>query len=304
MTLEQLRIFVAVAERQHMTRAAEALNLTQQAVSSAIVTLENVHSTALFHRVGRRIELTEAGRVFLGEARSVLARAAAAELTLSELGGLKRGALALQASQTIASYWLPRRLVAFHETYPEITLRLGIDNTAQVARAVTGGTAELGFIEGAIEEPALWCEQFGEDRLVLVVAPAHPWASRDCVEARELMQSKWVLREVGSGTRSTFESYLAQVGLTPRLLNVVMELPSNEAVRDAVAAGGGATVISELVADGALRSGALQRVPIDLPARPFFVVRHRERYRSKAADAFMLVVRNGRSRPKPAPPSL
>lgn len=303
MTLEQLRIFVAVAERQHMTRAAEALNLTQQAVSSAIVTLENVHSTALFHRVGRRIELTEAGRVFLEEARSVLARAAAAELTLSELGGLKRGTLALQASQTIASYWLPRRLVAFHEAYPEITLRLGVGNTLQVARAVTDGTAELGFIEGVIEEPALSCEQFGEDRLVLVVAPAHPWASRDRVEARDLTQSHWVLREEGSGTRSTFESHLGQLGLTPRLLNVVMELPSNEAVRDAVEAGGGATVISELVADGALRSGTLRRVPIDLPVRPFFVVRHRERYRSKAADAFMLVARNGRSRPKRAPPS-
>src|SRR5215472_2228478 len=96
-----------------MTRAAEALNLTQQAVSAAIVALENAYSTALFHRIGRRIELTDAGRLFVEEARCVLARAASAELTLSELGGLKRGTLAVQASQTIASYWLPRRLVAF-----------------------------------------------------------------------------------------------------------------------------------------------------------------------------------------------
>jgi len=155
MTLEQLRIFVAVAERQHMTRAAEALNLTQQAVSAAVVTLENTYSTALFHRVGRRIELTEAGRLFLDEARDVLNRAAAAELTLSEIGGLKRGTLAVEASQTIASYWLPRRLVAFHQAYPEITLRVGIGNTAQVAKAVMNGAAELGFIEGVIDEPAL-----------------------------------------------------------------------------------------------------------------------------------------------------
>src|SRR5262245_60708760 len=124
MSLEQLRIFVAVAERQHMTRAAEALNLTQQAVSAAVVALENAYRTALFHRVGRRIELTEAGRLFLEEARSVLNRAAAAELALSELGGLKRGTLAVQASQTIANYWLPRRLVSFHRAYPEIALRV------------------------------------------------------------------------------------------------------------------------------------------------------------------------------------
>src|SRR5215831_21292372 len=204
MTLEQLRIFVAVAERQHMTRAAEALNLTQQAVSAAVVALENAHSVALFHRLGRRIELTEAGKVFLEEARSVLARAAAAELALSELGGLKRGTLAVQASQTIASYWLPRRLVAFHQVYPGIALHIGIGNSVQVAKAVSDGAAELGFVEGALDEPALSCERFGEDRLVLVVAAAHPWAVRDRVEVRELTDSDWVLREVGSGTRSAF----------------------------------------------------------------------------------------------------
>jgi DNA-binding transcriptional LysR family regulator len=91
MTLEQLRIFVAVAERQHVSQAAQALNLVQSAVSHAIAALETRHDTKLFDRVGRRIELTDAGRMFLGEARAVLARAEAAELALSEIGGLKRG---------------------------------------------------------------------------------------------------------------------------------------------------------------------------------------------------------------------
>jgi DNA-binding transcriptional LysR family regulator len=300
MTLEQLRIFVAVAERQHMTRAAEILNLTQQAVSSAIVALENAYSTALFHRVGRHIELTEAGNLFVQEARGVLARVATAELTLCELGGLKRGTLVVQASQTIASYWLPRRLVTFRKAHSDIELRVGVGNTAQVAKAVIDGAAELGFIEGAIDEPALACEQLREDRLVLVVAPDHPWATRDRIEARELTESAWVLREVGSGTRSSFESSLEQLGVAPRLLNVVLELPSNEAAREAVEAGGGATVISELVVDAALRSGAVRRIPIDLPARHFFVVRHRERYRSRAADAFLLVVRDDESGSKRA----
>jgi len=304
MTLEQLRIFVAVAEREHMTRAAEALNLTQQAVSAAIVALENAHSVPLFHRVGRRVELTEAGRIFLDEARLVLARAAAAELALSELGGLKRGTLAVQASQTIASYWLPRRLVAFHQAYPGIALHVGIGNSAQVSKAVRDGAAELGFIEGTIDEPTLSCERFGEDCLVLVVDPKHPWAGRDRVDAGELTQSDWVLREVGSGTRSAFESSIERLGVAPRLLNVVLQLPSNEAVIDAVVAGGGATVISELAAKAALGSGALRRVPIDLPARSFFVVRHRERYRCKAADALLRIVHDGTSRPKRAPRSV
>ena len=91
MTLEQLRIVVAVAEREHMTRAAEALGIVQSAVSAAVAALETGHDVHLFHRVGRRVELTEAGRVFLAEALDVLARAAAAERTLADMGGLKRG---------------------------------------------------------------------------------------------------------------------------------------------------------------------------------------------------------------------
>src|SRR5579863_6888081 len=153
MTLEQLRVFVAVAERQHVTRAAEALNIAQSAVSAAVAALEGRHGAKLFHRVGRGIELTEAGALFLVEARAVLARADSAELVLSELSGLKRGALSVYASQTIASYWLPRYLVAFRRAYPGVAIRLSVGNTSQVAAAVRAGAADLGFVEGAVEEP-------------------------------------------------------------------------------------------------------------------------------------------------------
>src|SRR5579863_552099 len=141
MTLEQLRVFVAVAERQHVTRAAEALNIAQSAVSASIAALEGRHGAKLFNRVGRGIELTEAGQLFLVEARAVLARAEAAELVLSELGGLKRGTLTVQASQTIAGYWLPRHLVAFRREHPGIDIRLAVGNSTQVASSVREGAA-------------------------------------------------------------------------------------------------------------------------------------------------------------------
>src|SRR5580704_9498201 len=108
MTLEQLRIFVAVAEREHVTRGARDLNLTQSATSAAIAALEARYATQLFDRVGRRIALTEAGRLFLVEAKALLAQAAAAEMVLVDLAGLKRGTLTLAASQTVGNYWLPR----------------------------------------------------------------------------------------------------------------------------------------------------------------------------------------------------
>ncbi len=189
MTLEQLRVFIAVAEREHMTRAADALGLTQSAASAAVAALEGAYSIPLFHRIGRGIELTDAGRLFLIEARAVIARASAAELALADFGGLKRGILALAASQTIGSYWLPRRLVAFHRAYPGIEIRLSIGNTAEVAKSVAMGVAEIGLVEGVVDDPALSSEEFAHDTLVLVVAPDHPWAGRQSLPTNQLARS-------------------------------------------------------------------------------------------------------------------
>jgi len=174
MTLEQLRVFVAVAERLHVTKAARALKLAQSAASHAIAALEAHYDTKLFNRVGRRIELTEAGQVFLIEARAVLAQAEAARLAMSEYGTLQRGTLSIQASQTIAGYWLPRHMVAFRRAYPHIQIRLAIGNTAQVAAAVDDGVAELGFVEGAVESEHCICSRVARDQLLVVVGRDHP----------------------------------------------------------------------------------------------------------------------------------
>jgi DNA-binding transcriptional LysR family regulator len=290
-TLDQLRVFVAVAERQHVTRAARALNLAQSAASAAIAALEERYDTKLFHRVGRGIELTEAGRVFLLEARAVLARAAAAELALEELGGLRRGTLSLQASQTIASYWLPRHLVAFRRRHPGIEIRLAVGNTEQVARAVHDGAAELGFVEGAVDDPVLVSTHVASDRMVVVVPAGHTRAREIPFPPRGLAELDWVLREPGSGTRSEFEASLTAFGLTPGELRVVLELPSNESVRAAVEAGAGATTISELVVSASLLTGVLARLDLELPERAFHVLHHRERRVGKVAAALLAIIK-------------
>ncbi len=290
MTLEQLRVFVAVAEREHVTRAAEALHMAQSAVSAAVAALEARHGTLLFHRVGRGIQLTEAGTLFLAEARGVLARAAAAELVLAELGGLRRGTLLVRASQTIASYWLPRHLVAYRQAYPGITIRLGVGNTAQVADAVRDGSAEIGFVEGGVSDPALLQHVVARDRLVVVVGVAHPWAAAGRLDGARLTESAWVLREPGSGTRAMFEAALPALGVATGGLEVALELPSNEAVRAAVEAGLGATATSASVAAGGLEAGSLVLVDVALPDRDFCVVRHAQRPLSGAAAALLAAV--------------
>jgi DNA-binding transcriptional LysR family regulator len=290
MTLDQLRVFVAIAERGHVTRAAEALHMAQSAASAAIASLEARHGIKLFHRVGRGIELTGAGRLFLGEAKAVLARAELASLTLEELAGRKRGRLSIEASQTIASYWLPRHLVAFHGAFPGIEIRSGVGNTAQVAFAVHEGRAELGFVEGDVEDSLLASRVVARDQLVIVVGREHPWASLGRLEAAALADAEWVLREPGSGTRAMFESAIGGFGISASRLNVVLELPSNEAVRGAVEAGLGATAISASVAGPAIEAGLLQKVGFSLPERDFRVMWHGDRARSPAAEAFLALL--------------
>ena len=287
MTLEQLRIFAAVAERQHITRAAAALNLTQAAVSASIAALETQHDVKLFDRVGRNIALTETGRLFLEEARGVLARAAAAATALRDYAGLRHGQLAVHASQTIASYYLPRLITAFKAQHPGFTINLAIGNTAQVARAVTLGTAELGFVEGPLDDPGLLVEPVAAERMAIVTPPGHDWARGGELTNADLRRAAWVFREEGSGTREAFLAHLAERGIALEALNIALTLPSNEAVREAVAEGAGVACLSPLVCARALSAGALRRANLLLPPRPFQAVRHRQRYVPKAAGAFL-----------------
>ena len=287
MTLEQLRIFVGVAEREHMTAAARALGVTQSAASAAIAALEERHAIKLFHRVGRGITLTEAGRLFLPEARGVLARAGAAETVLEELGGLKRGTLRVVASQTIAAYWLPAILANFRERYPALAVELAIGNTEQAAVRVRHGQADIGIVEGEVDDPALAHWPIGEDQLLLV--GAEPFGDAR-IDAAWLRQARWVQREPGSGTRSTLDGHLLALGVDPDTLEVALVMPSNESVRTAVEAGAGVAVLSALVVAPLIKAGTLHAAPIAFEPRPFFGLRHKERYRTKAADALLDVI--------------
>jgi DNA-binding transcriptional LysR family regulator len=289
-TLEQLRIFVAVAERQHVTQAAAALHLTQSAVSSAVRALEDGFQLKLFDRIGRGIVLTEAGRLFLDEARAVLARAEVATLRLGDLGGLVRGTLRVHASQTIASYWLPRHLVAFRRAHPPVAIALSVGNTADVARAVRDGDSEVGLVEGGIDQPGLREEQVARDQLVVVVGRDHPWATLARIAQADLTDTDWVMREPGSGTRSEFEAALTGMGVAPASLRVALELPSNEAVRAAAEAGDYAAVMSASVAAPSLEAGLLHRVAFPLPTRAFRVVLHAQRTPSRSAAAFVAMM--------------
>jgi DNA-binding transcriptional LysR family regulator len=289
MTLEQLRIFIAVAEREHLTRASEVLNLTQSAVSSAIAALEARYGTKLFDRIGRGIALTEAGRLFLPEARAVLARAREAEQTLHEATGGLRGALKIAASQTVANFWLPERLARFHAAYPGLTLGLEIGNTDRAVAQVLAGEADIAVVEGRADDPRLAVTALTGDRLVLI-APIG-FALREPLTQADWADFRFIVREAGSGTLHILEDYLGGMNLKLNAGNIVMELPSNEAVRGVVEAGLGVSLQSELVAQRAIRAGLLHGRDIGLPPRSFYLVRLKERGGTRAEQAFMDICR-------------
>jgi DNA-binding transcriptional LysR family regulator len=286
MTLEQLNIFIAVGEREHLTRAAEALGLTPSAVSASIKALERQYKVRLFDRVGRGIQLTRIGQSFLREAIETVARARAAEALLTELGELKTGRLDIYASQTIANYWLPAKLLRFAEKYPGVQTNLTVRNTLTVSEAVLNGAAELGFIEGTIEEKALNETPLTTDKLVIVTAPNSLSSMKNVTLAAALTEFKWVLREPGSGTRAVFEQALQTMSINPGLLNIVLVLPSNEAVLSAVRNGNCFTAISETVVAPFVETGQLTVLDISLPLRQFTVLTHKQRFLSSAARAF------------------
>lgn len=286
MTLEQLRIFVAVADKQHVTQAARELNLTQSATSAAIAALEERYGIKLFDRVGRGIVLTHTGRTFLGEARAVLARARGAEQVLRDIAGLAVGKLVVAASQTVANYWLPSRLQAFQAAHSGIDVSVSIANTERVAADVREGTADIGFIEGDIDDSALSTRRIDGDSLVVVVGPRHPYA-RKKLPSDWLTQTPWILREPGSGTRAMFEQALRKRGLRLSELTVQLELASNEAIRTAIESGTCATAISNLVVEKSIAAKTLFPVEVELARRSFYVLRHKERHVSKAEAALL-----------------
>jgi DNA-binding transcriptional LysR family regulator len=270
-----------------VTRAAEALGMSQSATSAAIASLEASYQIKLFDRVGRGIQLTETGRIFLREARAVLDRATMARSVLQDLAGHPAGPVAVAASQTIATYWLPRRLAAFHAANPHVRLNVVIRNTNEVENAVVEGEVNIGLVEGPTQHPALIRRQIDRDQIVLVVASGQPPLPVNARGRLDLRAITWVIREAGSGTRRVIEDLATREGLSLDDLNIALVLPSNEAVREAIEAEAGATIISRHVVASALAAGKLVEIPFDLPQREYALVRHRDRHATLAQEALV-----------------
>lgn len=241
MNFSQLRAFLAVVDRQGISKATDDLALTQSAISRQIQSLEQSLGMKLFVRQGRTLSLTDAGRVVLEHGRRILRDLAETQDALDGLKGLKRGHLRIGAASTIGTYLLPEPLGAFKGRFPGIEITLEIANKAETLRRLLTQEIDLGFVGPPIRVAGLVAEEYLEDELVLITSPAHPLAGSPAVTARDLSEEVFIMRERGSGTREIMEEELVRAGVGIRKM---MELGSTEAVKQAVAANLGVSMVS------------------------------------------------------------
>jgi DNA-binding transcriptional LysR family regulator len=284
--LRHLSVFHGVAKAGSVNAAARLLHTSQPAVSRELRTLEERLGAPLFDRLPRGMRLTEAGQVLLSYAERIFGLEEAAERALRELADVESGELALGASNTLGTYLLPPLVAAFHSRYPKVRLSLEVGNTQEIVKGVLDARFTLGFVEGRVREDTLEANEFQRDRIVAVVAPAHPLAKARGLSLRALADSPSILREPGSGTREIVERAFASHSVT---LRCGLQISNSEALKRAAMGGGGVGWISELCVVEELRSGRLivLKMPRLTLERPLYSLRLRGRHLKRSALAFL-----------------
>jgi len=292
MDLRRLEIFVRVAEFGSFSRAAEALFLTQPTVSEHVRALEDELGVQLLDRLGRGAAPTPAGQLLLGYARKLLALAGEAQQAVDQFQGRVSGELIVGGSSIPGEYVLPSLIGAFRAKHPEIAVSLLIGDSRSVQGWVEAGRVEIGVVGVRPTGRSLESRQLMADELVVVVAPDHPWVGRSSVTVEDIRHEPLILRERGSGSRDTLERALGAVGLDFGAFRIVGEMGSTQAIKQAIRAGFGVSLISRRAVEEECRARLLGCVPVqDLDvSRAFHLVTHRERSRSPLAQAFLAFV--------------
>lgn len=287
-TFRQLRVFTEVARQNSVLRAAEALHLTPPAVSLQLKEVEKQVGQALFERTGRRMSLTTAGEYFHVYARRLLATMKDAEDAMARFSRLESGRLTI-GMVSAAKYFLPQLLAQFHAEHPAIDVRLRLGNRDQLAAMIEASDVDLCIMGRSPRELPTRSEPFAMHPHVLVTAPAHPFARSEGVPAAALAQEPFIVREPESGTRVALQEFLDEHRILPAF---VMEMPSNEAIKQAVMAGMGVSLLSLHTLGLEWSTGLIATPNVEgLPVmRRWNVVNAAAKQLSPAAEAFRYFV--------------
>ena len=289
MDLRHLLTLRTVVDKGSFSHAAEELGVSQPAVSFQIRSLEERLGHRLLDRSGRRVTLTDAGRVVDGYARRILALEDDLEREISELSDHMAGPLVMGSSTGPGELLLPRLLGGFKEANPEVEISLVVQDTQTVCDRVLEDDLELGVVGAARPHRGLLFEPFVRDELVVICPPDHALAKKSRITLEQLAQQPMILQQRGSGVRAVLESAFRAAGVRMRDLDVTLELGLQQSVRAAVLDGLGITVISRLAVERDLAEGRLAAVQVEgaVLARDFSLVRHAGRTPSRASEGFI-----------------
>jgi DNA-binding transcriptional LysR family regulator len=291
-SLDQLRILKAIAEEGSFKRAADSLYVSQPAISLQIQNLEKQLTVPLFDRGGRKAQLTEAGNLLLAYGEKILTLCQETCRAIEDLQNLQGGTLIVGASQTTGTYLLPRMIGLFHQKYPYVSVQLQVHSTRRTSWAVANGQVDLAIIGGEVPselQEVLEIIPYAEDELALIIPPHHPFAEQETIAKDDLYHLNYITLDSQSTIRKVIDQVLTRSGIKTNDLKIEMELNSIEAIKNAVLSGLGSSFVSVTAIEKELKMGVLHQAPIEGVEirRTLSVIVNSNRYRSKAAEAFI-----------------
>lgn len=286
---QQLEVFIAVAEKKNFSRAAEELHMTQPAVSQYIQAFEREVGTRLLERTNKYVKLNKAGEIVYDHAKEIVGLYTKMQRLVDDLTNKTSGPLAIGASYTFGEYILPHVMADMLDEYPEVAPTISIGNTRDIAELVLKHQMDVGIVEGDFQHDKLMIESFAEDAMYIVTAPDHRLAQNERVTPRDLEKERWIVREIGSGTRKAADNLFESLHISPEKM---MEFGSIQLIKESVEAGLGISLLSQWAIRKELAMGTLKIIQVDgLPFTRKFSIVTSSPYRTKALDTFLTFVR-------------
>ena len=289
MDFHQLEIFIKIVELKSFSKAARMVYLTQPTVTSHIQSLESELKIKLLDRLAREATPTAAGKILYAYAKKLVALREEARQSLSQLTGKVAGRVAVGGSTIPGEYLLPGMIGKFRKEFSGITVSQVIGDTSTIAEKVLSGDCELGIIGSRVADNGLEHVEYIQDELIFIAGPAYPLPAKKGMGSEEILAAPFVIRELGSGSRMSMERWLMEMDIDPARLNIVAEMGSTEAVKQAVKGGIGISIVSSLSVKEDLRHKSLKTFPFKGKKllRHFYIITNPRRTMSPAGQAFL-----------------
>ena len=291
MTIRKFEIFYEVAKELNMTKAAKKLYISQSAISQAILEMENILGIKLFNRIGKKLHLTNEGKLFLNYVRRILNIYNESVQVVKDINKLEKGVLKIGASTTIGIYVMPKIIKNFLKIHKNIDISIKIENTQNISEMILENKIDLAFVEGPVHFEEIIVENFWEDELVFIAPSLKKWNNIRYIGPSQLEGEKIIMRESGSGTREIFDNAMVRSNIK---YNIAFELGNTEAIKKAVESGMGISCLSKRTIKDEIRYGKLLsfRLKALRIKRYFKLIYHKDKYKSKLFQNFVEFAKN------------